>query len=78
MVSRSVSLPAACDLIAGDEQGTFYMGVRGKPQVWVLRAGKLTGYSLPTSASPLSFAVVGGSLAVLDAGTKLRVYSIAE
>jgi hypothetical protein len=54
------------------------MGVRGKPQVWVLEAGKMTGYSLPDSVSPLSFAVVGNRLVVLDAGTRLGVYRIAE
>jgi hypothetical protein len=78
VVTRSVSLPAACDLLAANEQGLLCMGVRGKPQVWVLRAGKMTGYSLPDSVSPLSLAVVGSSLAVLDAGTTLSVYRIAE
>jgi len=78
VVTRSVSLPAACDLLAANEQGTLCMGVRGKPQVWVLSAGKMTGYSLPDSVSPLSFAVVGDRLAVLDAGTKLCVFRISE
>ena len=78
VVMRSVSLPAACDLLAANEQGTLCMGVRGKPQVWVLEAGKMTGYSLPDSVSPLSFAVVGNRLVVLDAGTRLGVYRIAE
>jgi hypothetical protein len=78
VVMRSVSLPAACDLLAANEQGTLCMGVRGKPQVWVLEAGKMTGYSLPDSVSPLSFAVVGNRLVVLDAGTRLGAYRIAE
>ncbi len=78
VVTRSISLPAACDLLVANEQGTLCMGVRGKPQVWVLRAGKMTGYSLPDSVSPLSFAAVGGSLAVLDAGTKLRIFRIGD
>ena len=78
VVTRSVSLPAACDLLAANGQGTLCMGVRGKPQVWVLRAGKMTGYSLPDSVSPLSFAVVGSSLAVLDAGTKLHIFGIGD
>jgi hypothetical protein len=54
------------------------MGVRGKPQVWILRAGEMTGYSLSDSVSPVSLAVVGTNLAVLDAGTTLSVYRIAE
>ncbi len=78
VVTRSLSLPAACDLLVGNGQGTLCMGVRGKPQVWVLRDGRMTGYSLPDSVSPLSFAVAGGSLAVLDAGTRIRVYRIPE
>jgi len=78
VVTRSVSLPAACDLLAANEQGLLSLGVRGKPQLWVLKAGKMTGYSLPDSVSPLSFAVVGKSLAVLDAGTRLRTYRIDE
>ncbi len=78
VVTRSISLPAACDLLAASEQGLLCMGVRGKPQVWVLKAGKLTGYSLPDSVSPLSIAVVGSSPAVLDAGARLSTYRIAE
>ena len=61
-----------------DGQGTLCLGVRGKPQVWVLMAGPMTGYNLPDSVSPLSFAVVGGRLAVLDAGTKLRIFRIGD
>jgi hypothetical protein len=78
VVTRSISLPAACDLLVANGQGTLCLGVRGKPQVWVMRGGKMTGYSLPDSVSPLSFAVVGSSLAVLDAGTRIRVYRIPE
>jgi hypothetical protein len=78
VVTRSVSLPAACDLLTANEQGLLCTGVRGKPQVWVLKAGKMTGYSLPDSVSPLSFAVVGSSLAVLDAGTRIRVFRLPE
>jgi hypothetical protein len=78
VVTRSVSLPAACDLLAANEQGTFCTGVRGKPQVWVLRAGKTTGYSLPDSVSPLSIATVRDRLVVLDAGARLSSYRIAE
>ena len=78
VVTRSVSLPAACDLLAVNEQGWLCMGVRGKPQVWVLKANSMTGFSLPESVSPLSLAVVGTSLAVLDAGTKLDVFRIGD
>jgi hypothetical protein len=78
VVTRSISLPAACDLLAADAQGTLGLGVRGKPQVWVWKAGKMTGYSLPKSTSPLSLAVVGGRLVVLDAGTRLDVYRVGE
>jgi len=78
VVTRSLSLPAACDLLVVGEQGLLCMGVRGKPQVWVLEGNRMTGYSLPESVSPLSIALVGRSLAVLDAGTKLSVYRIAE
>jgi hypothetical protein len=78
VVTRSLSLPAACDLLAVNEQGLLCMGVRGKPQMWVLKAGKLTGYSLPDSVSPVSFAVLGSSLAILDAGTKLRIFRIGD
>ena len=78
VVTRSVSLPAACDLLAANDRGLLCMGVRGKPQVWVLKAGQMTGYSLPGSVSPLSIAAVGSSLAVLDAGARLRTYRIAE
>ncbi len=78
VVTRSISLPAACDLLAGNGQGTLCLGVRGKPQVWVLTKGRMTGYGLPDSVSPLSFAVVGGSLAVLDAGTKLHIFRIGD
>jgi hypothetical protein len=78
VITRSLSLPAGCDLLAANDQGLLCMGVRGKPQVWVLQAGKMTGYSLPDSVSPLSLALVGHYLTVLDAGTKLSVYRIAE
>lgn len=78
VVTRSVSLPAACDLLVVNGQGTLCMGERGKPQVWVLREGRMTGYSLPDSVSPLSLAIVGGRLAVLDAGTKLHIFRIGD
>jgi hypothetical protein len=78
VVTRTVSLPAACDLLAGNGQGTLCLGARGKPQVWVLASGKMTGYSLPDSVSPLSLAIVGGRLAVLDAGTKLRIFRVGD
>jgi hypothetical protein len=78
VVTRSGSLPAACDLLAANEQGTIFLGVRGKPQAWVLAADRMTGYSLPGSVSPLSFAVIGNSLAVLDAGTRLDVFRIGD
>jgi hypothetical protein len=78
VVTRSLSLPADCDLLAGNEQGLLCLGVRGKPQVWVLQTGKMIGYSLPDSVSPLSFALAGGSLAVLDAGTTLRIFRIGD
>jgi hypothetical protein len=78
VVTRSLSLPAACNLLAVNEQGLLCMGVRGEPQVWVLKAGRMTGHSLPDSVSPLSLAVVGTSLAVLDAGTRISVYRLPE
>jgi hypothetical protein len=78
VVTRSVSLPAGCDLLAASGQGTLWMGVRGRPLVWALRAGKMTAYSLPDATSPLAIAVVGGRLAVLDAGTRLSVYTIGD
>jgi hypothetical protein len=78
VVTRSLSLPAACDLLAANDQGLLCMGVRGKPQTWVLKSGKMIGYSLPDSVSPVSFAVVGTSIAVLDAGTRIRVYRLPE
>lgn len=78
VVTRSVSLPAACDLLVANGQGTLCLGVRGKPQVWVRTNGGMTGFSLPQSVSPLSFAVVAGRLAVLDAGTKLHIFRIGD
>lgn len=78
VVTRSVSLPAAGNLLAANEQGTLVMGLRGKPQAWVWKAGKVTGYSLPESTSPLSIAMSGDRLVVLDAGTRLSVYRIGE
>lgn len=78
VVTRTASLPAACDLLVANGQGTLYLGVRGKPQVWVLSSGKMTGYSLSGSVSPLSLAIVGGRLAVLDAGTKLRIFRVGD
>jgi len=78
VVTRSVTLPAACDLLAANEQGTLGLGLSGKPQVWVWKAGKVTGYGLPGATSPLSVAMVGDRLFVLDAGTRLSVYRIGE
>lgn len=78
VVQRSVSLPTGCDLLAGDGTGVLCIGQRGKPLVWVLKGNRLTGFRLPDSVSPLSFAVVGGSLAVLDAGTRISVYRMPE
>jgi len=78
VVTRSVSLPAACDLLAANRQGTLVMGLRGKPQTWVWKAGKVTGYSLPDATSPLSIAMVGDRLVLLDAGTRLSVYRIGD
>jgi hypothetical protein len=78
VVTRSVSLPTACDLLAANEQGTLVMGLRGKPQTWVWKAGKVTGYSLPEATSPLSVALVRDRLLVLDAGTRLSVYRIGD
>jgi len=46
--------------------------------VWVLSAGKMTGYSLPDSASPLSIAMVRDRLVVLDAGARLDVFLIGD
>jgi len=78
VVLRSVPLPTGCDLLAGDETDELCIGQRGQPLVWVLKGNRLTGYRLSDSVSPLSFAVVGGSLAVLDAGTRIRVYRMPE
>jgi hypothetical protein len=61
-----------------NEQGMLGLGVRGKPQVWVWKAGMMTGYVLPDGTSPLSMAMVGDRLAVLDAGTRLSVYRIGD
>ena len=77
VVTRSISLPAACDLLVANEKGTLGIGVRGKPQVWLLRVGKMTGYSLPDSVSPLSLAVFDDRLVILDAGTRLSLYSLS-
>ena len=78
VVTRSVTLPAACDLLAANRQGTLCLGLRGKPQVWVWRVGKMTGYSLPDATSPVSIAMVGDRLALLDAGTRLSVFRIGD
>ena len=78
VVTRSVSLPAACDLLADKDNGVLCTGQRGEPLVWVLKDGRLTCFRLPDSISPLSFAVVGSSFAVLDAGTHIRVYRLPE
>jgi len=78
VVTRSLSLPAACDLLATNEQGLLCMGVRGKPQVWVLSGGKMTGHSLPDSVSPLAIAMAGDRLVVLDAGARLDVFLIGD
>jgi len=76
IVLRTVPLPAGSDLLAGDDTGVLYVGQRGKPPVWVLSGSRLTGFRLPDTVSPLSLAVVRGSLVVLDAGTRLGVYRI--
>jgi hypothetical protein len=78
VVLRTVPLPDGSDLLAGDETGAFFVGQRGKPFVWVPKGNRLTGYRLSDSVSPLSFAVVGGRLAVLDAGTRISLYRIPE
>jgi len=78
VVTRSLSLPAACDLLAANEEGTLCLAVRGRPQLWVIREGRVAGFSLPDSVRPLSVVLVGDRLAVLDAGTRIRVYRIAE
>lgn len=75
VVTGSLSLPAACDLLAYD-RGTFCIGLRGKPEVWVLEGRRLAGYSLPASVSPSSLAVVNNRLFVLDAGIRLGSYSL--
>ena len=76
VVQRTVSIPAGSDLLADDDKGVLCVGQRGKPQVWVLKDSRLTGLRLPDSVSPLSLAVVGGRLVVLDAGTRLGVYRL--
>jgi hypothetical protein len=76
VVLRTVPLPDGSDLLAGDDTGVACIGQRGKPRVWVLKDKRLTGYRLPDSVSPLSLAVVGGRLAVLDAGNRLRVFRL--
>ena len=76
VVTGSIPLPASCDLLAYDGHGTFYIGLRGKPQVWVLRGNRLIGYRLPGSVSPLSLATVHNRLVVLDAGTRLGIYDL--
>jgi|GEM_PF-778220 len=76
VVLKTVPLPQGCDLLAGDETGVLCIGQSGKPQVWVLRGNRLTGYGLPDSVSPLSFAAVGGDLVVLDAGASLGVFRL--
>ena len=78
VVLKTVPLPQGCDLLAGDETGVLCIGQSGKPEAWVLKGNRLTGYGLPGSVSPLSFAVVGGRLVVLDAGTSIRVYRMPE
>jgi hypothetical protein len=78
VVTRSVSLPAACDLLAANRQGKLCLGLRGRPEVWVLQVGRMTGYNLPEATSPLSIAMVGDRLVVLDAGTRLSVYRIGD
>jgi len=78
VVTGSIPLPAACDLLAYNSRGTFCVGLRGEPQVWVLRRNKLTAYSLPDSVSPLSLAVVYSQLMVLDGGTRLLVFGIGS
>lgn len=78
VVTHSVSLPAACDLLAYDGHGTFCVGQRGKPQVWLLRGKRWTGCALPGAVSPLSLAIVNTRLVVLDAGTGLDVFRIGD
>jgi hypothetical protein len=78
VVQRWVPLPPGCDLLAGDETGALCIGQRGKPLVWVLKDNLMTGFRLSDSVSPLSLAVVGSSLVVLDAGTRIRVYRMPE
>jgi hypothetical protein len=78
VVTRSISLPAACDLLADNEQDVLCIGQRGMPQVWVLKGNRLVGYGLPESVSPLSIAIAGGRLAVIDAGTRISLYSMPE
>jgi hypothetical protein len=78
VVTGSIPLPAACDLLAYNSRGTFCIGLRGEPQVWVLRRNRLTGFSLPDAVSPLSLAIVFDQLMVLDGGTKLQVYAIGS
>jgi hypothetical protein len=78
VVLRTVPIPNGCDLLAGDETGELCIGQRGKPLVWTWSGNRLTGFRLPDSVSPLSLAVAGGRLAVLDAGTRIRVFRMSE
>jgi len=78
VVQRAASVAAGCDLLAADGDGGLCIGQRGNPQVWLLKGSRLTGYALPDSVSPLSLAIVGDRLAVLDAGTRISVYQIPE
>jgi len=78
VATKTVPLPEGSDLLAADETGLLCIGQRGKQQVWVLAANRLAGYSLPDSVSPLSIALAGRRLAVLDAGARISAYRIPE
>jgi len=76
VVQRTVPIPAGCDLLAGNGDGALFIGQRGEPQVWLLEENRMTGFRLPDSVSPLSFAVTSNRLVVLDAGMRLSVFRL--
>ncbi|MEO0080220.1 MAG: hypothetical protein ABIK44_06050 [candidate division WOR-3 bacterium] len=73
---RSLSLPAGTDLIVADGAGGIWTGQRGKPFVYRIGQRGQTAYELVDCTSPISFAIIGQRLFVLDSGTKIVSYSL--
>ncbi len=71
-----VKLAGEFNLLATDAAGTVYLGSRRRSDILVLEEKSARGLQLPADALPMSFAILGDRLAVLEGDTRVSIYRL--